>query len=183
VSAEEAPEDFQARRASLGKTYRYLIWNDPSPNPLLRHRSWYLKRPLNVDAIRASLPDLVGPQDFSSFRAAHCDAESTDRDMWRARWIVGGEGEESLHIFEVVGNAFLRNMVRIMVGSLVGIGLGHRPPGDLRRQLDARDRSQAGDTLPGHGLVLERVFLTASALYETLGREVPIYKTQRWPDP
>ena len=180
-SAEDAPDDFDARRASLGKTYRFLIWNDPSANPLLRRHAWHLRPRLDLDAIQGSLADLEGAHDFTSFRAAHCDAKSTDRMMWAARWTVSDSG--ALHCFEITGNAFLRNMVRIMVGSLVGIGLGRRPPGDLGRQLAALDRTQAGDTAPGHGLVLERVYLTASALYEALGREVEIFKPQLWPEP
>lgn len=177
-SAEEAPIGFNARHASLGKTYRYRIWNDPSPNPLLRHSAWHLKRPLDVPAIQASLGDLLGPKDFSSFRAANCDAKSTERQMWAVRWSVTESG--ALHCFEVTGNAFLRNMVRIMVGSLTGIGLGQRPPGDLARQLAALDRAQAGNTAPGHGLILERVYLTTASLYEALGREVEVYKPQLW---
>ncbi len=180
MSAEDAPAGFDARRASLGKTYRYQIWNAKSADPLLRHQTWHVKRPLDLEAIQASLPDLLGPQDWSSFRAAGCDAKTTDREMWAARWTRGDDG--SHHIFEVTGNAFLRNMVRIMVGSLVGIGLGRRPPGDLRRQLDACSRAEAGDTTPGHGLVLHQVFVTTRELFEHLGRPVTTYKTQIWPD-
>jgi tRNA pseudouridine38-40 synthase len=179
--AHEAPPGFNARTASLGKTYSYGIWNELSPNPLVRDRAWHLKKPLEADRIRAALPDLVGAHDFVSFRAAHCDAPTTDREIWHAAWDVDG----SVHRFTVCGNAFLRNMVRIVVGTLVEIGLGRRPPDDLPRLFAARDRTEAGETAPPQGLTLERVFLTREALFEHLGREVRLYKTPQvdnWPE-
>ena len=180
-AAAEAPPGFNARTASLGKTYSYTVWNALSPNPLLRHRAWHLKKPLQPDLVRAALPDLVGAHDFASFRAAACDAPTTDREIWHADWQVDGP----LHRFTVCGNAFLRNMVRIVVGTLVEIGLGRRPPGDLPRVFAARDRPAAGETAPPQGLTLERVFLTPAALFEHLGREVRVYKAPQvdnWPE-
>lgn len=171
--ASEAPEGFNARTASLGKTYSYTFWNTLSPNPLLRRRAWHLKKPLDAEAIRRALPDLVGAHDFASFRAAHCDAPTTEREVWAAGWEVDGP----LHRFTICGNAFLRNMVRIVVGTLVEIGQGKRPPSDLRRLFEVCDRTQAGETAPPQGLTLEHVFLTREALFAHLGREVKVYKT------
>lgn len=179
-SAAEAPPGFNARTASLGKTYSYAIWNAASPNPLLRHRAWHLKKPLDATLIRRALPDLVGARDFASFRAAGCDAPTTLREVWSADWQVDG----ALHRFTLCGNAFLRNMVRIVVGTLVEIGLGRRPPDDLPRVFEAADRTLAGETAPPQGLTLERVFLTPAALFDHLGREVRVYKApQVEPDP
>jgi tRNA pseudouridine38-40 synthase len=179
MEAAEAPDGFNARWASLGKTYSYTLWNARSPNPLLRRTAWHLKKPLDVDLVRAALPDLVGSRDFASFRAAHCDAPTTEREVWRATWDVEGD----THRFTICGNAFLRNMVRIVVGTLVEIGLGRRPPDDLRRLFEVLDRTQAGETAPPQGLTLERVFLTRAALFEHLGREVRVYKEPLVDDP
>jgi len=178
-SAAEAPEGFNARTASLGKTYSYLVWNTLSPNPLLRDRAWHLKKALDATAIRSALPDLVGAHDFAAFRAAACDAPTTDREIWHAAWEVDGPQ----HRFTVCGNAFLRNMVRIVVGTLVEIGQGRRPPDDLPRLFEVRDRTQAGETAPPQGLTLEHVFLTPRALFDHLGREVRIYKTPQVDEP
>ena len=102
----------------------------------------------------------------------YCDAPTTDREIWHADWTVDGP----LHRFTVCGNAFLRNMVRIVVGTLVEIGRGRRPPDDLPRLFQACDRTQAGETAPPQGLTLEHVFLTPAALFRHVGREVRVYK-------
>ena len=177
-AAAEAPAGFNARTASLGKTYSYVVWNALSPNPLLRHRAWHLKKPLDAGLVRAALPDVIGAHDFAAFRAAACDAPTTDREIWHVAWEVDGP----LHRFTVCGNAFLRNMVRILVGTLVEVGQGRRPPDDFRRLFALGDRTQAGETAPPQGLTLEHVFLTPRALFEHLGREVRVYKTPQIAD-
>jgi tRNA pseudouridine38-40 synthase len=144
---------FDARRSARGKTYRYLIWNHLVRSPLRARTSWHYRAPLDVHAMRAAAGVFVGEHDFRAFRASDCDRRSTVRLM-RA-FEVDRRG--ALITCEVEGTAFLKNMVRIMVGTLVSAGLGELDPAGLRRLLEAGDRTQAGVTAPAHGLTLVRV--------------------------
>jgi tRNA pseudouridine38-40 synthase len=170
--AGEAPPGFDSRDSTLAKTYQYRIWADRNRNPLLLTRAWHVKRPLDLGAMNRAAAAFLGPHDFSAFRAAHCDSRSTERDIYRAE--VRGAPPEVL--VEVCGNAFLRNMVRIMVGTLKEVGEGRRPEGDVARLLLEGDRTQAGETAPPQGLTLVKVWQEEATLFAHLGREVQVYK-------
>jgi tRNA pseudouridine38-40 synthase len=173
-SADEVPAHFDARGATLAKTYHYRIWNAPTRNPLLHARAWHVRKPIDVARVRAALPGLIGAHDCTSFQAANCDSKSTERDIYRLGVARGASADL---VIELCANAFLRNMVRIVVGTLVEIGLGKRPVDDLTRLVEARDRTEAGETAPAGGLTLHRVFQEPEALFAYLGREVRLYKT------
>jgi tRNA pseudouridine38-40 synthase len=153
VAAEEVPEDFDPRRWATGKRYRYLISRRPGRAPLLRRRHWEVFAPLDVEAMRAAATALLGTHDFTSFRAADCEAPHPRRTL---RELELHEEGEVLRI-EVEGTAFLRHMVRNVVGSLVEVGRGKRPPGWVAEVLAAKDRTLAGPTAPAHGLTLVEV--------------------------
>ncbi|MGO8971812.1 MAG: tRNA pseudouridine(38-40) synthase TruA [Myxococcaceae bacterium] len=153
VAAVEVSEGFEPRRDSLGKRYRYLISNRPVRSPLRRRTHWELFAPLDVAAMDEAARPLVGSHDFSAFRASNCEARTTLRSLRELALV------SSLDVvqFEVEGTAFLKHMVRNIVGSLVEVGRGRRPVSWVAEVLASRDRTQAGPTAPPQGLVLVEV--------------------------
>ncbi len=152
--AEEVPVDFNPRRDAKGKHYRYTILNTPRRLPLVRLHAWHVRENLDLDAMRRAASHLVGEHDFAAFRASGCAAETTVRRIDALE--IGREGE-LIHI-DVTGSGFLRNMVRIIAGTLVETGLGKRAPDSISSLLWAPDRCAAGMTAPAHGLCLVDVF-------------------------
>ncbi len=153
VGAEEVPDGFDPRRWASGKRYRYLISRRASRAPLLRRTHWEVFTPLDVQSMTTAAPVLLGTHDFSSFRAANCEAPHPRRTL---RTLSLHEDGEVLRI-EVEGTAFLKHMVRNIVGSLVEVGRGKRPAGWVGEVLAAKDRTLAGPTAPAHGLTLVEV--------------------------
>ncbi len=153
VGAAEVAEDFDPRRDSLGKRYRYRISNRSVRSPLRRRTHWELFAPLDVAAMEEAARPLLGTHDFSAFRAANCEAPTTQRTLRELALV------SSLDVvqFEVEGTAFLKHMVRNMVGTLVEVGRGRRPVSWVAEVLASRDRTQAGPTAPPQGLLLVEV--------------------------
>lgn len=154
VAAEEVDDAFDARRSASGKRYRYRLWNGGTRSPLRARTAWEVFRPLDVGAMREASAQLVGAHDFSAFRAAGCDARTTVRKV-RACALSGASGDEI--ILEIEATAFLRHMVRNVVGTLVEVGHGKRSAGSVGDVLRSRDRALAGPTAPPHGLCLVEV--------------------------
>lgn len=157
--ARIAQEDFDPRRASAGKRYRYLLLLAPDRDPLLRDRAWHLWGEVDVAAMRREAEGLVGTHDFAAFRAADCERETTVRTLFEVKVTPGHEGREDLVSVEVTGTAFLKNMVRVIVGTLADVGRGRLPEGTVRARLADRDRTRSGMTAPPQGLYLDEVFL------------------------
>ncbi|MET0402351.1 MAG: tRNA pseudouridine(38-40) synthase TruA [Cystobacter sp.] len=155
VRAEEVPADFDPRRWSRGKRYRYRVSNAPSRSPLRRATHWEVFAPLDVDAMRRGAVHLLGRHDYSAFRAADCQAAHAVREVRRVD--VEGQSRGTVSI-TVEGTAFLKHMVRNLAGTLVEVGKGRRPPEWVAEVLAARERKRAGPTAPAQGLVLEEVF-------------------------
>lgn len=154
MRAQEAPPEFHARHSARGKIYRYRIWNHRFEHPFLRVRSWRVGPRLDFKAMAQAATDFVGEYDFSAFRAADCESLTTIRRIKRVELYRRGSELEIL----VEGDAFLKYMVRIMVGTLVDIGLERLPEDTVRRALQSGDRLDAGQTAPAKGLTLEEVF-------------------------
>jgi len=154
VRAEVAPEGFDARRWARGKRYAYTILQTPVRGPLLRGRVWEMRRPLDLEAMRRAARALLGKHDFSALRAADCPARTTVREIRRLEILQEGPRVELI----VEATAFLKHMVRNIVGTLVEVGHGRRDPDSLPALLEARDRARAGPTAPAHGLLLDEVF-------------------------
>jgi tRNA pseudouridine38-40 synthase len=162
VSATEASDEFHPRFSATGKHYRYLLLVRADRSPTWRQRAWYQRSALDRAAMREAAAALIGEHDFAAFRAAGCTASRTVRRIDEIavtdlRDDLSGDAEPSLLAIDVRGNAFLRNMVRILVGTLVEVGQGRRSPGQVAEILAAKDRTQAGITAPAHGLTLVSV--------------------------
>lgn len=151
---EVAPE-FHPRFWATGKHYRYLFWLRRDRSPRWHSRAWHRPRPLAVQEMAAAAQHLVGEHDFSAFRATGCVSATPYRrlDELTLSW-----PEPHLLALDVRGNAFLRNMMRIIAGTLVEVGEGRRTADDVARALASRDRKAAGATAPAHGLELMAVF-------------------------
>ena len=152
-SAHEVAEGFHARFQAEGKWYRYSIDRRAVRSPLARFTSWQLRGRLDLDAMRAAAAHLVGEHDFAAFRASGCAAQTTVRRLTGIELIEDGE---FLHI-DVRGSGFLRNMVRMLAGTLVEVGLGKRPAADIPRLLAREPGLRCGPTAPANGLCLMAV--------------------------
>jgi tRNA pseudouridine38-40 synthase len=153
-SAEEAPPGFDPRRDARGKHYRYTILNTPRRSPLNRLYAWHLKGRLDLALMREAAGQMVGEKDFSAFRTSGCAAVSTVRTVFSVD--ITREGEFIL--IDVKGSGFLRNMVRIMVGTMVQAGEGKISPEAILRFFEGKNGATAGMTAPAHGLCLVEVF-------------------------
>jgi tRNA pseudouridine38-40 synthase len=150
---EIVPDSFDPRRDAQSRVYEYHILNRPTPSPFYPNRAWHLHQPLNVEAMRTASSCLLGEHDFSSFRAAGCDAAHPVRKVYRTSLEPRGE----LLVYIIEATAFLRHMVRNIIGTLVEVGYGKRTPESFQELLALRDRIRAGETAPAHGLYLVAV--------------------------
>ncbi len=155
VRAEEVDPAFDPRRWARGKRYVYRISNLRGRSPLRRLTHWEIFQPLDLEAMKQGSAHLLGRHDFSSFRAAECEARHPIREVTRAE-LAGAAGDELT--FTVEGTAFLRHMVRNLIGTLVTVGRGKKPAPWVKDVLEARSRDHAGVTAPPHGLTLMEVF-------------------------
>ena len=153
-SAVRVPADFHARFDAVAKQYRYLIWNHPAMNPLLRHRAWHVPQALDLEAMRAAAGHFTGRHDFRSFTARRAGVLG-DAMRTLTRCDVRKCGAELTLVFE--GEGFLYKMCRGIAGTLVQIGQGRFAPADVTGMLARRQRAAAGVNAPAHGLVLWKV--------------------------
>ena len=151
--AREMPADFHARFQAAGKWYRYTIDRRSVRSPLAGRSSWLVRGALDLEAMRRAAALLVGEHDFGAFRASGCAARETVRLLESVELIEDGD---FLHI-DVRGNGFLRNMVRLLTGTLVEIGRGKRPVADIPRLLAREPGIRAGVNAPPQGLCLMEV--------------------------
>jgi tRNA pseudouridine38-40 synthase len=154
LDAQEMPADFHARSWARGKTYRYLILDRQERPALRRERAWHIFKPLDLEPMRRAARALVGEHDFESFRSATCEMKSPVCDVRRIE--VFRDAFDRV-VIEIRARAFLKQMARTMVGTLVEVGQGKREAGEMEEILAARDRRRAGMTAPAHGLYLVRV--------------------------
>jgi tRNA pseudouridine38-40 synthase len=151
---ELVDDTFHPRHDARGKWYRYLLQTGYAVDPLWEHRVWHHRWSLDVNAMHESAQHLVGVHDFSSFRAAGCEASSPVKEMTAlsVRELPG-----RLVAIDVRGSAFLKYMVRNIVGMLMEVGRGRRSPEWAVQVLTARDRRASGQTAPAAGLCLEQI--------------------------
>jgi tRNA pseudouridine38-40 synthase len=148
-----AEERFDPRRHATSRVYEYRIWNQPWPSAFWHRYTWHLPRALDLRAMRFGAAALAGEHDFSAFRAADCEAETAVRRVLHSGVTEG----ENLIVYRIQATAFLKHMVRTIVGTLVRIGGGELPAEAMAEILAGRDRTRAGATAPPQGLVLVAV--------------------------
>jgi tRNA pseudouridine38-40 synthase len=156
-----ADPSFSARFSATSRTYRYLVWNDPAPNPLRPRTTWHVPLGLDLDQMNLAAGSLIGEHDFSSFcrrpRPAPGFAEpGMRRHLREAYWMYDDLDQwgSSLLRFEITASSFCHQMVRSIVGTLVDVGLGRRAADSIPAVLAAHDRNAAGQVAPPTGLVL-----------------------------
>lgn len=150
-SSCEVASDFHPRHCYSEKTYEYRILNRKIPIPTLRKDTYFYYRNLDVEKMKRAAAYLVGTHDFKSFCSIHTTVEDT------VRTILSCEIEktpEDIVTIRVTGTGFLYNMVRIIAGTLVQVGVGEKEPEDILEILEKKDRSAAGPTAPAHGLTM-----------------------------
>jgi tRNA pseudouridine38-40 synthase len=159
LDVAEMPGEFHARKSACAKTYRYRIYREPICPPFLVRYVWHFPYPLDEAEMSKSAVPVVGEHDFTSFAAVDPERGTENREASNVRTIFSSaferQGEEL--IYTVRGSGFLHHMVRNLVGTFILVGKGTLKPADIRRILEARDRSVAGATAPASGLFLVNV--------------------------
>ena len=153
ISSELVSDDFHSRFDKNTKLYRYRIINRVRPLALERHRAWHITIPLDIELMKQGAKHFLGEHDFSGFVAAHTDIEDFVRTIYKLD-ISQIDDEITINI---EGNGFLRNMVRIIAGTLVNVGLGKIKPSEIKTIIESKNRDNAGMTAPGYGLYLVSV--------------------------
>ncbi|MDR1422781.1 MAG: tRNA pseudouridine(38-40) synthase TruA [Coriobacteriales bacterium] len=154
------PPGFSARFSASEREYRYRIYTKSTPPLFLAPYVWWLPRehPLDIQAMKAAAELLVGEHDFTSFCVATSSRDKNTVREIRSLLVFGADHlGESCHVVQVIGNAFLHSMIRIIVGSLAEVGMRRHPPEWIGEVLEARDRTCAGQTAPAQGLTFWRV--------------------------
>lgn len=150
VRSEEVPAGWHPRKCVSVKTYEYRILNREFPDPVRRRDTYFVPFPLSLERMRRAADYLKGTHDFKSF----CSAQTTVEDTVRTIYELEVEQSGDLFTIRVRGNGFLYNMVRIIAGTLAGVGRGYFEPGEVERMLEEKDRTKAGVTAPPQGLTL-----------------------------
>jgi tRNA pseudouridine38-40 synthase len=193
IGAEPVGRDFDARRSATGRTYRYLVWNAPGPDPLLAPVAWHVPGSLDLGSMRTATDVLLGHHDFRSFCRRRPGTAASDpivRRVTRAQWSIdqgpeatdaarGGRGAEAgvregadigggrLLRFEIAATSFCHQMARSVVASLVDVGRGRQTAAGLLERLRATSRERMPEPAPAHGLCLVSVDYGPSGLTTT----------------
>lgn len=164
----KADDDFHARHNTKAKTYRYLFYTSENPSPILNRYAWHVKSLLDLGKMQQAVSCFIGTYEFDAFMASGgSNVPTTERTIKNAAvteipqnpYSHIGDGEKNhLYCFEVTGDGFLYNMVRIMTGTAVYAGMGKLSPDSIPGIIASKDRKNAGITAPAHGLYLHRVF-------------------------
>ncbi len=154
TKAEEVPAEFHPRFDCVKKTYEYRFWNAPVKNPKERLYSAYVQKPLDIDKMNEGAKAFLGTHDFAAFCAAGAQVSTTVRTIFDCH--VERQGK-SVRIL-VTGDGFLYNMVRIIAGTLLAVGMGKIPPEKVAGIIESKDRAKAGQTAEPQGLTLMEIF-------------------------
>ena len=152
--AEEVEESFHARYNCKGKKYKYVINNSVQGTAIYRGLECHIPQKLDIEKMQEAIKHFEGEHDFKGFRASGTSSKSSVRTIYKAEVFQDGERI----IIELTGNGFMYNMVRIISGTIVDVGLGKIEPNEIPEIIKSGDRSKAGKTLPAHGLYLVEVY-------------------------
>ena len=154
IDAEEVDERFHSRLACKRKTYRYIINNNITASAIYRNLETHIPQKMDVDKMKQAIKYFEGEHDFRAFKASGTSSKSSVRTIYKAE--IYEQKDNRLWI-ELTGNGFLYNMVRIIVGTLVEVGLGKIEPNEISKIIEDGKRENAGKTLPPNGLYLLKV--------------------------
>lgn len=153
IAVTPVASDFHARYSSVSKYYRFVVHHAPFPDPFTRLYALHHPYPTDLQRMQMAIQAIVGEHDFTSF----CSTKTDKVDLVRTIYDARIEKDDDYFHFYFVGNGFLYNMIRIIVGTLLQIGDGLKPVDELERLIQVRDRRQAGPTAGGNGLFLMEV--------------------------
>ena len=150
TDAKIVTDSFHVRHDVLSKTYRYLIFNFDMPNPLYRNYSWHIKNKLELDTIKKATELFKGTKDFASFCASGSNVKSTVRTIYDFSVIL----QKNFIEFTITGDGFLYNMIRIIIGTIINAAENKISLDDIKKIINAKDRTLAPRTAPPQGLTL-----------------------------
>lgn len=153
LSIKRVPKTFNARFSAKKKTYEYKLQNGGILSPFDSETTVLVRQKLDIDAMITASKCLIGEHDFTSF----CSAQTQTNDHIRTIYDIKITKKSNKILIDITGNGFLYNMVRIIVGTLVEIGLGKKNTSEMKSILSSKDRSKAGKTYPAHALFLKKV--------------------------
>ena len=158
TAASPVADGFSARHDARSRSYCYRVLARRAPSPFEQGRALWWPHPLDLDALQSCAAALLGNHDFTAFTPTQTDHVRFDRDVFAAEWAREGD----LATFRITADAFMRNMVRVLVGTQLEVAAARRTPESFRQLLHGAERRDAGDTAPPHGLYLESVSYTSS---------------------
>lgn len=151
--AEEVEETFHSRYHCKQKTYRYIINNSEYGSAIYRNQEYFIPHKLDTEAMKKAIKFFEGEHDFKGFKSSGTSSKSSIRIIYKAEI----KQDQDRILIELTGNGFLYNMVRIIAGTLVDVGLGKIKPEEIPNIIKAKDRTKAGKTLPPYALYLVKV--------------------------
>lgn len=149
LKAEPAPEGFDARRWASSRSYRYRLLVTPHRRPLEEGRALWWPRPLDREALEACADAIDGKHDFTAFTPKQTEHVRFDRVVSVSRWV---DESPVILAYEIRADAFMRSMIRVLVGTMLEVAAGRRSSDDVRALLEGAPRERAGETAPAHGL-------------------------------
>lgn len=152
-SAQEVSDKFHSRYNCKEKTYRYIINNSKQGSAIYRGQEVHISNELNIKNMKKAIKYFIGKHDFAGFKSSGTSSKDSIREIYKAEIFA----KEDKIIIELTGSGFLYNMVRIIAGTLVDVGIGKIDPEDIPQIIESKDRKRAGKTLPAHGLYLVEV--------------------------
>ena len=155
TNATLVSDDFHPQYSVYKKTYRYKIYNGSFNNPILRNYTEFVHTPLNILNMQKACKYFIGEYDFKAFCASGSMAKTTVREIYN---ISVEKNDENIFTIEVTGNGFLYNMVRIIAGTLIEIGIGKYEPSYIKEIINSKDRKKAGRTANAKGLTLYKIY-------------------------